>query len=252
MTDNFGLVGWDEVEFNNRGGVDNRKRDEFIRLQSGSNVVRLVTKPYQYIIHKWKEEGDKGYGDKIKCSMFHGSCPLCEKGDRPKQRWYVGLIDRKTQSYKILDMSPAIFQAVQKLNRNENWGDPGTYDIDITVDKNAGATGYYTVMPCGKSPLSDRDVEIKQGVDHDSLKRRCKPPTAEDVVRIMEAIRKKKQGQSQTVEEAQAAPAADETPAPAEDAADVAPAETPQTEDGQYDFPPAKKGQPDEAANAPS
>jgi hypothetical protein len=208
--ENFGLVGWDQVEFNQRGGTDNRKRDEFIRLQSGSNVVRLVTKPYQYIIHKWKEEGDKGYGDKVMCSMFHGSCPLCEMGDRDKQRWYVGLIDRKTQSYKILDMSPAIFQAVQKLNRKEGWGDPGTYDIDIVVDKNAGASGYYTVMPEGKTPLSDKDVEIKSSVDQNSLKRRCKPPTADEVVRRMGAIRQKKQGQQpQTVEAVQAAPAAE-------------------------------------------
>jgi len=64
------------------------------------------------------------------------------------------------------------------------------------------------------------------------LKRRCKPPTAEDVLRIMEVICKKKNGQSKTVEEAQAAPAVEEKPAEASE-------ETPKTEDGQYDFPPA-------------
>jgi hypothetical protein len=229
-TENFGLVGWDQVEFNHKGGGDNRKRDEFIRLQSGSNIVRLVTKPYQYVIHKWKEnESDKGYGDKVMCSMFHGSCPLCEKGDRPKQRWYVGVIDRKTQSYKILDMSPLIFQKVQKLNRKEGWGDPGTYDIDIIVDKNAGATGYYTVMPEAKTPLSDKDVEIKTGeVDHDSLKKRCKPPEYNEVIRQMGVIRQRKNGKATTVEAAQAAPA----PAPA--------ADTGTGSDGEaYDFPPA-------------
>ncbi|KKM56174.1 hypothetical protein LCGC14_1552000 [marine sediment metagenome] len=216
-TENFGMVSWDQVEFMNRGS-DNRKRDKFIRLQSGSNVVRLVTKPFQYVIHKWKEEGDKGYGDKVMCSMFHGSCPLCEKGDRPKQRWYIGLIDRKTQSYNILDMSPLIFQAVQKLNRNENWGDPGTYDIDIVVDKDAGATGYYTVMPLPKTKLSDKDVEVKTGeVDLDSLKKRCNPPEPGEVVRQMGVIRQKKRGRNQeTVETAQAAPA----PTPVSAAAD--------------------------------
>ena len=204
MTENFGLVNWDDVEFSNRNNVGDQKRDEFIKLQSGPNEVRLVTKPYQYIVHKWKEEGDRGYGNNVKCSMFHGSCPLCEIGNPPKQRWYVGLIDRKNQTYKILDMSPSIFQKVQALSRKEIWGDPGTYDIDISVDKNSGANGYYSVMPCGKSPLSDNDVEIKQSVDHESLKRRCKPPTHDEVVRIMDAIRKKKGQVSQTVESVKA------------------------------------------------
>ena len=58
MVENFGLVTWDQVEFKTRG-TDNQKRDEFLRLQNGSNTVRLVTKPYQYSFHKWKEEGDK-------------------------------------------------------------------------------------------------------------------------------------------------------------------------------------------------
>lgn len=226
-TEDFGLVGWEQVEFSNRGGGD-RKRDQFIRLQSGSNIVRLVTKPYQYVIHKWKEnQNDKGYGDKVMCSMFHGSCPLCELGDRPKQRWYVGVIDRKTQSYKILDMSPAIFQKVQTFNRSEMWGDPGTYDIDIVVDKNAGATGYYNVVSHPKTALSDKDVEIKTGeVDHDALKKRCMPPKPGEVIRQMGVIRAKKTNQdgdvAETVETVQAAPAP-----------------VTQTDGQAYDFPPA-------------
>ena len=193
--ENFGLVNWDSVEFRPRGANTAHKRDEFISLQSGSNVLRIVTRPFQYIHHKWKEPGERGYGNKIMCSAYHGSCPLCTKGDKAKRRWYVGVIDRKTQSYKILDMSPAVFQAVQKLTRNELWGDPGNYDIDIVVDKDAGATGYYTIMPMPKSPLSDRDVEIKQKeVDVEALKKRCTPPKPEEVERRLTVIREKING----------------------------------------------------------
>lgn len=224
-TENFGMVGWEQVEFTNRGG-DNKKRDSFIRLQSGDNIVRLVTKPYQYIIHKWKDSPtDKGYGDKVMCSMFHGDCPICKLGDKPKQRWYVGVIDRKTQSYKILDMSPAIFQKVQTFNRSEVWGDPGTYDINIVVDKNAGANGYYNVVAHPKTDLSDKDVEIKTGeVDTEWLKARCKPPEPGEVIRQMGVIRQKKSGDTDTVEVAQAAPA---------------PAQAPAADTQTYDFPPA-------------
>ncbi len=171
-TTDFGLVGWDSVEFFDKNSND-RKRDEFIRLQSGDNVVRIVTRPFQYIVHKWKEEGDKGFGDKVYCSMYHGSCPLCALDDKPKQRWFIGVIDRKTQSYKILDMSQTIFKAVQKYNRNEKWGNPGDYDINIVVDKNAGATGYYTVMPEPKTILSDSDIEIKQKADMEAQALLC-------------------------------------------------------------------------------
>lgn len=225
-TENFGLVGWEQVEFTNRGG-DNKKRDFFIRLQGGSNIVRLVTKPYQYIIHKWKEnQSAPGYGDKVMCSMFHGSCPICELGDRPKQRWYVGVIDRKTQSYKILDMSPAIFQKVQTLNRSEVWGDPGTYDVDIVVDKNAGANGYYNVVAHPKTDLSDKDVEIKTGeVDHDWLKTRCKPPEPGEVIRQMGVIRQKKGGNA--------------APAPQASQADTT-TTTSGSDTNAYDFPPAQ------------
>jgi hypothetical protein len=225
----FGLVSWDSVEFNQRGGT-NRKRDEFIKLQSGSNVLRVVSRPYQYNFHKWKEEGDKGYGDKVMCSMIHGSCPLCAKADRPKRRWYVGVIDRKTQSYKILDMSPAVFQAVQKLTRNELWGDPGHYDIDIVVDKNAGATGYYTVMPLPKQPLSDSDIEIKQKqVDTDSLQGRCNPPKPDGVERRLAALREEKNKPAQ----------AGRTEPTTEAAVDAANATANTGGDDEYEFPPA-------------
>ena len=232
MSNDFGLVTWEQVEFSSYGAGSNQKRDEFIRLQSGSNVVRIITKPYQYIVHKWKEEGDKGYGDKVRCSMFHGSCPLCEQGDIPKPRWYIGVIDRKTQSAKILDMSSAIFQAIQKLNRQEAWGDPGTYDIDITVDKNAGATGYYTVMPMPKTALTDSDLEVKMNFDSEALKGRCTPPKPEEVVRIMGIIRKRKnKGSSQILEQEKVESQTDSVQETVSESSHT-------TDDGQYTFKP--------------
>jgi len=185
--DKYGLVSWNE-DVSPRGN-SNRSRDEFMRLQSGSNRIRLVTKPFQYWIHKWKEAGDKGFGDKVYCSKFNGSCPLCEKEDRAKKRWFAGIIDRTNGTYKVLDMGLAIYQQIQTYSRDEDWGDPGTYDLDVVVDKNGGATGYYKVVPKPKTPLTDADVEIKQKVDLDSLKKRCKPPTPEEVNQRLARIR---------------------------------------------------------------
>lgn len=222
----YGMVGWDEVEFYTKKKGD-KKKDEFLRFKEGENIVRLITKPYQYLVHKWKEnENDKGYGDKIKCSIAHGSCPLCEKGDIPEQRWYIGAIDRKTQTFKIMDITKSIFRGIRNLNDNERWGDPGHYDICIVKDSEAGSNGYYTVQPLPKEPLSENDVKIKQSVDVEALLERCQPPKPEDVIRYMGYIRQKKNGGGsvQTVESMQK----------------TSELEVQSTSEEVYDFPPAK------------
>ena len=212
MSDKFGLVSWDE---NVETGNQNRKRDDYMRLQSGSNRLRLVTKPFQYWVHKWKEEGMQGFGEKVYCSKFHGSCPCCDAEDndsgrtKPKRRWFTGVIDRKTGTYKILDMGVAIYQKVQGYSRDEDWGDPSQYDVDIVVNKQGGATGYYNVIAKPKTPLSDADVEIKQNVDLESLKRKCLPPSTEAVEKRLAGIRAKISGKP-AVEEADV-PEAEET-----------------------------------------
>lgn len=192
MSDKFGLVSWDEDV--NTGGNQNRKRDEYMRLQSGSNRVRFLTKPFQYWVHKWKEEGMQGFGEKVYCSKFHGACACCDADDKPKRRWYVGMIDRKTGTYKVLDIGVAIYQKIQGYSRDEDWGDPSQYDVDIVVDKNGGATGYYNVIPKPKTQMSDEDINLKQDVDLEALKRRCLPPTPEGVDKRLAGIRAKING----------------------------------------------------------
>jgi len=186
-----------EVSYNDDiGGGEGKKnnKDLFLRLSEGSNEIRLVTNPFQYLVHKVKKDpsNPKDFGQKVKCSQIHGSCPLCEAGeDKAKPRWFYGVIDRKTGTYKILDVSYQVFSQIRKLARNtQRWGDPTKYDIDIVVDKNGGATGYYSVQPISKEPLSAADQAIKDTqVDLDDLKKRCTPPSAEKVVEIVNKIR---------------------------------------------------------------
>jgi len=185
------------------GGDSNKKttnnKDLFLRLNEGSNEVRLVTAPHQYLVHKVKKDPNnpKDFGQKVKCSQLHGSCPLCEAveakvagEEKAKPRWFYGVIDRKTGTYKILDISYQVFSQIRKLARNtQRWGDPTKYDIDIVVDKNGGAAGYYSVQPISKEPLSAADQDIKDKADLDDLKRRCTPLTAEQVTNIVNKIR---------------------------------------------------------------
>lgn len=188
----FGEVSWNDDVF---GGSENKKntnsKDLFLRLLEGSNEMRLITQPFQYLVHKAKKDpsNPKDFGQKVACSAIHGSCPLCESGDKAKPRWLLGVISRKDGTYKILDISFAVFSQIRKLARNtQRWGDPTKYDIDIVVDKNGGATGYYSVQPISKEPLSAADQQIKDNVDFDDLKRRVTPPTPDVVQKRLDRI----------------------------------------------------------------
>lgn len=190
----FGATSWDEVEL--KQPKAGKSKDVYMRLENGSNVIRCITKPYQYQVHNFKEEGDQGFGDKIMCSAHHKSCPICELGDKPKRRWLVGIIDRKTQSVKVLDMSVSVFKSIQEFSRDEDYGEPGKYDIDIKVDKQGGATGYYTVIPKPPKALSADDVAKKDSIDLEEMTRRVTPPSPEKVQERLDSCRARKAGKT--------------------------------------------------------
>jgi hypothetical protein len=182
----FGELSWEEtVSPQNNKKTD--YKDLFLKLEGEENEIRIVTKPYQYLVHTYKIEGDKSFGHKVKCTLDE-NCPLCAAGDKAKRRWYVGVIVRKTNSYKLLDMSTLIQGQIKKYSQSKSWGDPEKYDINIVVDKKAPAAQYYLVQPLTKEPLSAADQKIKDSVDLDDLKRRVTPPTLEQVNKILEKI----------------------------------------------------------------
>ena len=191
-TQKFGLSDWNE-EIKAKNAATTKKKDLFMRLQEGSNIVRILTMPHQFLAHKYKEEGDQGFGDRIMCSSpLHGQCPVCDLKDRPKRRWYVGVLDKNTGAAKLLEISVAVYKALQKFNKTPAYGDPRGYDIDINVDKEGGATGYYTVIPSPPSPLTDAEKKAAQGIDSDFLVKKCTPPTPEAVLKYFNSLREKK------------------------------------------------------------
>ena len=124
----------------------------------------------------------------MNCSGANGACPLCEKGDKPKRRWFLGVIDRKNNAYKILDIGFAVFKSIQTLAKDDDWGDPSRYDVDIVVDPNGGSTGYYTVVAKPPKPLTATDLVIKEENDPEDLAVRVVPPTTEKVQERLQRI----------------------------------------------------------------
>jgi hypothetical protein len=186
----YGLTDWSDVEI--KTGQKKNDKDLYLKLKNGNNVLRIITKPHEFLVHQYKaHKNDPGFGQRVMSSIVHGSDPLIEMGFQPRRRWLVGVIDRESQSYKILDLSTTAFKGIQELAREEDWGDPTQYDINIKVDKDAGSTGYYTVLPKVKKPLSPADIEIKSSADLEDLKRRCTPPTPEEVASKIAFIQSK-------------------------------------------------------------
>lgn len=189
-TEEYGLATWEE-EFPTANSRKNFSNDEFMRLENGHNRLRIVTPPFGYFSHRYKAHADdSGFGRKIKCGLIEGdNCPLCDLGIRRGRRYYIGVIDRDSGTYKILDMAKSVYQGIQKFSRDEDWGSPMDYDIDIVMDSEAGSQGWYTVVPKPAKPLSEEDIEIKNNdVDLDALINRCTPLKKEYILKNMKEV----------------------------------------------------------------
>lgn len=257
MKKQYGLVTWDNLDL---GKPKAKKQPRaaagtFINLQEGRNDLRIVTDPYVYTLHRYKPDGVKGMGEKVLCSYpAHGSCPLCdvkiEEGENkgkwkypPQQRAYVGVIDRRTNSYKVFDMSSSILRELKGWNENERIGSPKNYDINIEKNPNNPPAQFYRVERYEREPLTEHDVEEKKKADVEYLKRKCTPPTPEEVAQIVEKKRniltRQANGENRPSPGQQTQPAQ-----PAQPAQPVAP--PPQTgeagdqsqEDDEFKFPP--------------
>jgi len=184
-----GEVGWDTV-----GNKSERSagKDIWMRLDEGPNNIRIATNPHQYLVHKGvKKVGDKGYGQKVNCSLEN--CPLCKMGHPVSTRWFIGVIDRKTNSYKVLDVGGSVVFALKELNKSVRWGDVKKFDVDLIKNSKADPAHYYTVQPVPHSPLSASDQKIIDEADLDYLKRKTAAPTSEEV---QERVNKLLEGQA--------------------------------------------------------
>lgn len=193
----YGLVEWDQVQTYTGKARTAVKKDYFLRLETGDNIVRLVTEPHQYWVHRYKtNESDPGYGQKVLSCKGNGEAdPLEEsRGMKPKRRFLVGVIDRKTGTYKVLDMSSDVMKKLKVIVNDEEYGHPSKYDIKIVVDPDGGPTNYYTVIARPLKPLSAGDLEIQKQADLEDLKRRCTPPSRERMLEIIARIDEKSGG----------------------------------------------------------
>jgi len=150
---------------------------DFMKLTEGSNIVRIVTKPYQFYSHYTADQS--GASRNIRCALK--DCPVCQKGEKASPRWFVGVIDRETGYPAILEISMQVFQGILVLKKKKSWGDPRAYDIDI-LRKKAGSQPLYVVTPEEKSPITDGEkTAIKDLLSKIDLAKISAAPTPDEV-----------------------------------------------------------------------
>ena len=185
-----GEVSWGETKIYEPGG--NNNKPEWMRLKKGSNKVRVLTAPFQYYQHTVHFDGGNKFGYRVNCSATkdNSACPVCEKGGedgQAKRRWLIGVIDRETNTYKILDIAQSVLKGIKILNDDKDWGDPINYDIDI-LNSGIGAQRY-NVVAKPKTPLSAEDLVLQGENTTDALAFRTTPPSYEKVEERLAKIR---------------------------------------------------------------
>lgn len=130
--------------------------NDFMQLDEGSNIVRLISSPHQFYIH-WTKDAT-GATRKIRCAL--DGCPVCKQGvDRAQTRWFVAVINRKTKKPAILEIGLQVYKGILGLAKKEKWGEPRKYDLDIERQPK-GSQPLYIVSPEPKEPLTDAEKEM--------------------------------------------------------------------------------------------
>ena len=197
----YGKTEWVDNSRSNSNKID--YKEKFIKLTDGKRkvmtLVRVVSSLYNYTTHKVFFPGDVGnsatYGRNIRCAG--NDCPLCAEGSAAKEQYYMAVIVRKTNELKYVDAKWALKTAILKIKDSPMFEEeetpvkPTECDVKIVADPAQGPTGFYTVHPANKKPLSAQDLQLMDTVDFDTeLENMCKPPSPQEVEASVERIKK--------------------------------------------------------------
>ncbi len=142
----YGEVDWnDPVE--SSGG-----RTEFLKLQKGQTIVRIMGQPVKYHLN-WVDTADKKR-KKINTPIEDSALVerLEEAGFKREQKWILKVLDRSDDTFKLLEVGPQIFNGIRDLVKNPKWGKVTAYDITITRGA-PGTQPLYKIVPDPKTPL---------------------------------------------------------------------------------------------------
>ena len=172
-----------EVDWNN--GDTGAPKNDYMKLEEGENVVRVMGNPVQYYVH-WITTTD---GSKRKIVSPIDSMALVSRledaGFKRKATWIVKVLDRKTDTFKVLEVGSQIYNGIRSLYNNPKWGKVTDYDISIMRGPK-GSQPLYSVQPNPKEKidpsLKGKFVEFSSRVD---VSKMTKPAEAATVCELL-------------------------------------------------------------------
>lgn len=174
----FGEVDWNSAD-------SGTTKSNFMRLEEGENLVRVMGNPVQFYIH-WVVTPD-GSRRKLNSPVDNPDLVrrLEDSGFKRQARWLVKVLDRTDDEFRVLEVGPQIYNGIKSLYNNSRWGKVTQYDLSINKGPK-GTQPLYGVTPNPKEPLSadfkSKFVEFNDRVD---VERVITPSTASEVCEVM-------------------------------------------------------------------
>jgi len=165
-----------ELDWGSVSGGGSNNSTPFLKLEPGTNQIRIVGKPYQVNIH-W-EKGLDGSNKKIIC--LGANCPICKVGRVPMSRFQVLAINRATNKVEILEGGPKIFGEFKNFALDPDYGDPTKYDFKIKKEGSGRETKYSVIAAPKKSDLTAEEIELIN--NSKSLGEINQPKTVEEIM----------------------------------------------------------------------
>lgn len=174
-----------EIDWNSGDAGASGSKTEFMRLEQGTNTVRIMGNPHQYYVH-WLELDD---GTKRKVSSPLSDPDLLKKLEeedfRRKPRWIIKVLDRSDDTFKLLEIGSQIYNGIRALYNNAKWGKVTEYDIDIIRGK-PGSNPLYSVQPNPREKLDaqfkEAFMEFNDSVNIDALTRPEDPSVVKELL----------------------------------------------------------------------
>jgi len=174
----FGEVDWNSAD-------SGTTKSNFMRLEEGENLVRVMGNPVQFYIH-WVVTPD---GSRRKVNSPVDSPELIRRledsGFKRQARWLVKVLDRTDDEFRVLEVGPQIYNGIKSLYNNSRWGKVTQYDLSINKGPK-GTQPLYGVTPNPKEALSGdfktKFVEFNDRVDVEKV---ITPAKASEVCEVM-------------------------------------------------------------------
>ena len=130
----------------------------YLKFEKGANKFRVVSSAIIGYVY-WNNENKP-----VRLEEKPESIPSDIRYENGKYSikhfWAFTVIDRADGKVKICEITQSsIQQQVKAIVDNEDWGDPKSYDINVTRTGDSLETKY-TVQPSPHKPLTDEEVEL--------------------------------------------------------------------------------------------